>query len=689
MVKGNQMARRTLSIADLFKVRVFTDLRLSPDGRCAVVCVRTPDLAEQRNVSTLWLYRRDDDSFEEITRGPADAGPLWLDARTILFTASKRERGEEEADKPFPRTRLYTISLRGGEPRLRATLDGHVWDMRASPDGRRLALAFSPNPEGPARQRKAWAKAVPPTVPLHLHWKLDGVGFLPATHPSIYLMETAGRRWGGPRLLAKGPNRWDGGIQWVDSRRLVFMRWDADRKDIVTDVMLADLTGRARRLATPVGPLFGACPSPDGRQLVFCGNDDPLRGGYLPTLLYARSTDPADGSWRVLAETDGQFGQQSTLSDVSQMGAPGFRWQGDERVVGPHSIRGRTELVRVEVGSGRREVLCGERGVVQLFDAAGDAVVYTWGDYTSPGELYRLGRKRPISRLNAAVSRRFDVVPDRWQVRAEKGVYVDAFLWATRAQLRARRRSLPLVVYVHGGPSLQTGEGAFHEYAWLAHQGYPVVAPNPRGSTGYGAAHGVAICGNWGDRDAHDVLAVRRDVLRRCPQFDPERTFIVGGSYGGYMTNWMLTRHPGVFRAGVSERSLSDHISFAGTSDFASQFAFSVLGIDSIWDDPVRAWELSPLSRAPQVRDPLLIIHSEGDLRCPIGQAEELFVALAQMGRKVDEDIRLVVFRQESHGLSRGGRPENRRVRLQEILGWLKKHDRPRPKSGKGRAGRA
>jgi len=446
------MARRTLSIDDVFKVKVITDLRVSPDGRCAVVCVRTPDPVEQRNVSTLWLYRREDDSFEEITRGPADTAPSWLDADTILFTASKREKNEEEQDKPFPRTRLYTVSLRGGEPRLRATLDGHVWDMKPSPDSKRLALSFSPNSQGSARQRKTWAKALKPTVPLHLHWKLDGVGFLPDAHPSVYVMQTAGRRWGKPRLLVKGPNFWDTGVQWVDCNRLVFMRWDADRKDTVTDIMLADLRGRRQRLATPVGPLFGGCPSPDGKQLVFCGNEDPRRGSYLPTMLYARSTHPADKSWRLLVQTDGQLGEQSTLSDVFVMGAPGFRWQADGHVVGLHSIHGRTELVRVAVDSGRMEVLSGNRGVAQLFDVAGETVLYAWGDYTRPGELYRLGRRRPVSRLNAAVSRRFDIVPERWQVRTDKGVRVDTFLWAMRAQLRAGRRSLPLVVYVHCRP---------------------------------------------------------------------------------------------------------------------------------------------------------------------------------------------------------------------------------------------
>lgn len=672
------MAKRTLSIDDLFKVKVMTGVRLSPDGRHAVVGVRAADEKEQTNLNALWLYRREDDSFEQITRGPADSSPVWLDERTILFTASKRQKGEEESDKPFTRTRLYTMSVRGGEPVLRATLDGHVWDMEVSPDGSRLALAYSPNPTASPAQRKTWAKAARPAVPSHLHWKLDGMGVLPDEHPSIYLMRITARRWGKPEPLVRDARFWDTGIHWVDANRIVFIRWDPDKKDISTDIVLADLKGKTRRLATPAGAVSGARPSPDGRRLVFYGNDDPRRGGYLPTFLYIRSTNPGDRSWRTLAETDGKMGRQLTLSDVFLAGNGEFRWEDDGHVVGLHSIRGRTELLRVGVETAQADVLAGQRGVVQLFDVRGGEIVYAWGDYTNPGELYRLGRKRALSRLNASVSRRFDIVPERWQTRTEKGVAVDTFLWVTPPQLRARKRSLPLVVYVHGGPTVQTGEGAFHEYAWLAHRGYPVLTCNPRGSTCYGAEHGAAIFGNWGDRDAHDVLAVRRAALRRYPQFDPARTFIAGGSYGGYMTNWLLSRHPGVFRAGVSQRSISDHISFVGTADFSTHFARSPLGMEIIWEDPVRAWERSPISRAPAVRDPLLLIHSENDLRCPLSQGEELFVALLELGRKINEDVRLVVFRGESHGLSRGGKPENRRVRLQEILAWIKKHDRSR-----------
>jgi dipeptidyl aminopeptidase/acylaminoacyl peptidase len=669
--------KRTLSIDDLFRVKSFLSIRLSPDGRHAVVCVRSVDRKERMNVSRLWLYRREDDSFEQVTSGQADGDARWLDLETFVFPASKRQKDEEESDKPFGRTRLYSMSVRGGEPRLRATLDGKVWDMAVSPDGRRLALAYSPNRQAGPEQHREWAKTPPPIVPSHLHWKLDGTGPLAEEHPRVYLMDLGGQRWAEQKVLPNSPRLWHGAVQWLSEGRLMFLRHDADRKDVSVDIVVSDLKGAMRVLPAPEGPKTGVGCSPDGRLLVFTGNDDPRRGGYLPAFLYLRSTDSADRSCEILARTDGRMGGQLTLSDVFSTGPSDFKWQDGTHVVGLHSVRGRTELLRVEVGSGRSEVLAGGSGTVQTFDAAADTVLYAWGDFTSVGELYRLGRRRPVSRLNAPVSRLFDIAPQRWQVRSERGVRVDTFLWATPAQMAARRRSLPLVVYVHGGPVLQIGEGAFHEYAWLAHEGYAVLACNPRGSGGYGAKHGLAAFGNWGDRDAHDILAVRRDALRRYPQFDPKRTFIVGGSYGGYMTNWMLTRHPRVFRAGIAQRSISNHMSFAGTSDFSTHFTVGALGIENIWQDPVRAWERSPLARVAQVRAPLLLTHADNDLRCPVGQAEEMFVALVEMGKKVNEDVRFVLFRGESHGLSRGGKPDNRRARLQEILAWLKKHDAP------------
>jgi dipeptidyl aminopeptidase/acylaminoacyl peptidase len=225
---------------------------------------------------------------------------------------------------------------------------------------------------------------------------------------------------------------------------------------------------------------------------------------------------------------------------------------------------------------------------------------------------------------------------------------------------------------------VQAGQSPFHEYTWLAQTGYAVVTCNPRGSTGYGAKHGAAIYADWGNKDMKDLLAVREETLRRHPQFDPKRAFIMGGSYGGYATNWMITRKPGLFRAAVTDRCVFNSLSFAGTSDFSNVFPPSEMGLSNIWEDPMKVWKLSPASLLPNVTEPLLILHSDNDWRCPISQAEELFTGLVELGKRIGEDVRLVMFKGESHGLSRGGRPENRRVRLEEILAWIRKHDRPK-----------
>jgi len=268
---------KTISIDDLFRVKGITFIRLSPDGRHAVVGVRSTDTKGQRNVTCLWLYRLEDDSFDQVTNGPADGEAVWLNERTFVFPAAKRDETAEDKEKPFPRTRLYSMSVRGGEPRLRATLDGKVWEMAASPDGSRLALAYTPHPQADAAQRKAWTKTPPPVVPHHMHWKLDAVGPLPATCASVHVMDVTGRRWGVPQELTRAPEFWHAGIQWVDDERLLAIRRDPDKKDMTTEMVLARLSGRTRVLPSPICTVTSATPSPDGRRIVFTGNNDARR----------------------------------------------------------------------------------------------------------------------------------------------------------------------------------------------------------------------------------------------------------------------------------------------------------------------------------------------------------------------------------------------------------------------------
>jgi dipeptidyl aminopeptidase/acylaminoacyl peptidase len=222
----------------------------------------------------------------------------------------------------------------------------------------------------------------------------------------------------------------------------------------------------------------------------------------------------------------------------------------------------------------------------------------------------------------------------------------------------------PLVLYIHGGPHTQYGWSMLHEFQLLAARGYAVLYTNPHGSRGYGQAHVEAIRSDWGGADYRDLMAAV-DHAVTLPGIDPERLGVTGGSYGGYMTNWIVG-HTDRFRCGITQRSVVNLHSMGGTCDF--NFSESPYFGGNTWSEPERFLAQSPLSYAGNVRTPLLILHSEGDLRCPIEQAEQLFAALRRQGKEVE----LVRYpREANHGLSRCGPPDLRRDRLERILGWL------------------
>jgi dipeptidyl aminopeptidase/acylaminoacyl peptidase len=223
-------------------------------------------------------------------------------------------------------------------------------------------------------------------------------------------------------------------------------------------------------------------------------------------------------------------------------------------------------------------------------------------------------------------------------------------------------------VEIHGGPHGMYGYSLFHEMHLLAAQGYFVYWANPRGSAGYGLAHLLPLVEHWGEPDTEDLMTALDHLLAERPYLDPERVGVLGGSYGGFMTSW-LVGHTDRFRAAVSQRAVNNLASFFGTSDFGYYFETTFGGTP--WSQPGRYRERSPITYVERVTTPLLIIHSEQDLRCPISQAEELFAALKIIGKAPAE---LVRFSGESHGLSRGGRPRNRMERLRRILDWFERY---------------
>jgi len=211
------------------------------------------------------------------------------------------------------------------------------------------------------------------------------------------------------------------------------------------------------------------------------------------------------------------------------------------------------------------------------------------------------------------------------------------------------------------------GHAVFHEMQLMAARGYAVAFCNPRGSSGYGEAFTTSTKGTWGDTDMPDVIALT-EAAAALPWIDEKRLGVTGGSYGGYLTNWIIG-HDTRFKAAVTQRCLSSFASFFGTSDIGT--TFGVNEFDGLpWSDHEKLLKHSPIAYVDKITTPLLIIHSEQDLRCPIEQAEQLFTSLKYLGR----EVKFIRFPEESHDLSRSGTPSRRLARLHHLIGWFDAH---------------
>jgi dipeptidyl aminopeptidase/acylaminoacyl peptidase len=273
---------------------------------------------------------------------------------------------------------------------------------------------------------------------------------------------------------------------------------------------------------------------------------------------------------------------------------------------------------------------------------------------------------RILATLNDVLMKDISIsAPAEFSAEAEDGSKVHG--WVIRTSGAGCH---PAILEVHGGPHGQYGWAFFHEFQVLAAAGYTVVYSNPRGSKGYGEAHCAAIKGAWGKKDWMDVQAVL-EWMKAQPDIDASHIGIMGGSYGGYMTNWAVG-HSREFKAAITDRCVSNLVTQGMTSDFPFQPDSYWPGIPwSSLENIAELWRQSPIAYFDQVETPMLIIHSEGDLRCNIGQSEAVFTALQQRGI----ESRFVRYPQSTfHGLSRSGPPDLRIHRLHEILNWWKKH---------------
>ena len=279
---------------------------------------------------------------------------------------------------------------------------------------------------------------------------------------------------------------------------------------------------------------------------------------------------------------------------------------------------------------------------------------------SAPGEL------RQLTTFNDALFDELDLAtPEYMPYSGFEGWPMDG--WILKPRDFDANKKYPLIVEIHGGPNTQYGYGFMHEMQMLAADGYVVLFTNPRGSLGYGRDFALAVRGEWAVKDSLDIMAGVDAVIEKG-YIDEQRLGVIGGSYGGFMTSWLIG-HTDRFRAAVADRSVIDRFSFFGSSDIGWDFTDDDMEM-APWDDPERYMRMSPITYVKNIHTPVLIIHSESDLRCNIEQSEQLFAALKYLGR----ETLFVRFEGQSHGLSRGGHPKLRKERLRHIREWFEKY---------------
>jgi dipeptidyl aminopeptidase/acylaminoacyl peptidase len=329
---------------------------------------------------------------------------------------------------------------------------------------------------------------------------------------------------------------------------------------------------------------------------------------------------------------------------------------GDAVLVGLQR-RGAVELVRVPLDGGAPEALVDGPFTVRSFAAADGVVVAVVAHDRSAGELIAIS---PGSRrLLTAFGQRLGEAGRLHRMREQTAAAPDGYPvhgWVTTPPGPGPH---PVLLTIHGGPFAQYGWSLFDETQVYVSAGYAVVQCNPRGSSGYGSAHGRAIRGGFGEQDAADVLAFL-DAALEDPDLDADRVGIMGGSYGGYLTALLIGR-TSRFAAAISERAFIDPVSFVGSSDIGWTFPDQYLGTD-----PARLAAQSAMTTARSITTPTLVIHSEEDWRCPVEQGARLYVELKRRGVPSE----LLLFPGEGHELSRSGRPKHRLARFEHVLRW-------------------
>ncbi len=661
---------RKITAEDLYKFQLVTGARISPDGKQAIFSIQRVDQKSEKKFNNLWRADLDNQQLRQFTYGDHnDTSPCWSpDGNQIAFLSTRKD--------PERPAQIYIIPTDGGEARQLCEIDGAIDDLSWSPDGKKLLCTVLKQDAEELERQKDEQKKKLGVVSRHyqrIFYKLDGYGYLPHERRHIWLVDA---RSGKTKQMTDHPiydeltPAWSPDGKWIVfvSNRSPDPDSTPDREDIY---ILPAAGGEMHRLNTPIGNKSQPSFSPDGKWLAYFGNEGENQW-YKNTGLWVL---PLDGS-RPAVNLTKKYDLHGSSQTINDLGSPEMMpptWSRDgKRLYFQVVEHGKTSLKSIGKDGEDLQTVLGDEGVAgsYSFDRDQRRLLYFWGSMYDPGQLYNLDMQskqtHQVTKINQELLSSLDLghVESLWTKGADGN---DLQGWILKPPGFDPNQKYPSILEIHGGPLTQYGYFFMHEFYYLASQGFVIHFCNPRGGRGYGEEHARAIWGEWGNRDYADIMAWT-DYVAELPYIDTQRMGVTGGSYGGYMTVWIIG-HTQRFKAAVTQRCVSNFISMWGSSDLNWVFQHTQEA-GAPFEDFEKHWDRSPIKYIGNARTPTLVIHSENDFRCPIEQGEQVFVALKRLG----VDTEMVRFPGEFHGLSRTGRTDRRIVRLNHFVRWFNQY---------------
>lgn len=631
---------RRLTSDDFYSFRYVSDPHVH--GSRTAFVVSRPDRKTDDYSSSIWIH---DGKIKQFTHGPRDRMPRWsADGKSIAFVSG---RGKEKHNQ------VMVIAADGGEAREVCDFDGDIGSIAWSTDGKSIFF-LGTTQKGGGNGKKDDVKRIT-KYPFYFNAK----GFLHDRETQVYRTSLAGK----VKQVTRG-NFTVNSFGVVPGRHLLVLSLRMDDWDVYTsDLYTCTFAGSGLKSITGSPSSYNSpSVSPDGSTVAFTYR---ARDRGLFTHLKLCFIPVSGGKRRESTGIDLNIGN-SLNSDSRVATETALKWSDDgRRVYFLATDAGNCNIFGCDMKSGSIALELSGLGSIESFDLKGDGFIFVAQTATRPVELYMHvgGRSEKLSGFNRQIAAMKLPEPRHFRFKSFDGQAIDGWVLS-----HGSRRNAPAVLEIHGGPKTAYGNAFEFEFHLLASNGYNVMFCNPRGSDGYTEEFASRVRGHFGDGDYRDLMLFVDSCLKDNPSWAEDRLGVTGGSYGGFMTNWIIG-HTGRFRAAVTQRSISNQVSFFGTSDIGPNFNGDQIG-GNFWDNMEEYWEKSPLKYAKSIRTPLLILHSEEDYRCPVEQAYQLYTALRYHGTEAEMEL----FPGENHELSRSGKPAHRVRRLSSILQWFDRH---------------